>query len=373
MAGSPFASLRQIAQDAVQDAVVPGLVIAVGAGGQTRLLEAFGSRQIDPLPAPATTDTIYDVASLTKALVTSLLVMHGIEKGVIGLDQPALVDSRPEITVRRLLAHAAGFPAHRPHYERVAHCAGTAQARIELVALAAAEPAQYPPGSRSLYSDIGFILLGDLLERLFGARLDVLAAQILFAPLGLANTGFRPLANRGPDRACVVPIAPTERCAIRGRLLVGEVHDLNAFAMEGVSGHAGLFAPAGEMATMAHALCAAWRDSGIVAGRAPLVGRDVLRAFWRPSGVPGSTWRLGWDGPSAQGSLAGDRFSRTAVGHLAFTGCSLWIDPQHETFVLVLANRVHPMVIDDPRFRTLRRALNDAALEGLPYTASVSV
>jgi CubicO group peptidase (beta-lactamase class C family) len=226
--------------------------------------------------------------------------------------------------------------------------------------MALGEPVVYPPGSRSLYSDVGFIQLGDLLERALGARLDALAAERIFAPLGIDALVFPggSLAGR--------PVAPTEDSAARGRLVVGEADDLNAHAMSGVAGHAGLFGTAAAVGTLASALCAAWRDAGPEGG-APIVPGPLLRLFWTVAGIPGSTWRLGWDGPSPHGSLAGERLSRAAVGHLAFTGCSLWIDPQRETFVLILSNRVHPQARDDPRFKALRPALNDAALEGAGY------
>jgi CubicO group peptidase (beta-lactamase class C family) len=205
------------------------------------------------------------------------------------------------------------------------------------------------------------MLLGDLVERGLGARLDALGERLLFAPLGLRATGFA-------SSTTFLRLAPTERCPVRGRLLCGEVHDLNAFAMGGVAGHAGLFANAANLLALSSALCAAWRGAG-PAGGAPLVPAEVLRLFWRPAGIPGSTWRFGWDGPAASGSLAGDRLSRQAVGHLGFTGCSLWIDPERETCVVVLTNFVHPTVRKDPRFRALRPALNDAALDAIGYRA----
>jgi len=237
-----------------------------------------------------------------------------------------------------------------------------ADGRERVLALAAAEPLAYPPGTRSLYSDLGFMLLGDLVERGLGARLDALAERLLFAPLGLRATGFA-------GSTAFSGLAPTERCPVRGRLLCGEVHDLNAYAMGGVAGHAGLFANAADLLALSSALCAAWRDAG-PAGGAPLVPAKVLRLFWQPAGIPGSTWRLGWDGPAASGSLAGDRLSRQAVGHLGFTGCSLWIDPETETCIVVLTNFVHPTVRKDPRFRALRPALNDAALDAIGYEAT---
>jgi serine-type D-Ala-D-Ala carboxypeptidase len=362
-----FRQVRTLAQRAVDDGVVPGLVLGVVQAGRVRLLDAFGHRQTAPDLQGLGPKVVYDLASLTKALATSLLVMRGVSDGIWALDDslgkylPALAD-RPEATLRLALAHAAGFAAHRPFYQQVLQAgAAPADGRERILALAAAEPLAYQPGTRSLYSDLGFILLGDLVENGFGARLDTLAERLLFAPLGLTATGFAgsaALAGQG--------LAPTEHCPVRERLVVGEVHDLNAFAMGGVAGHAGLFSNAADLLRLVAALCAAWRDAGF-AGGAPLVPAEVLRTFWQPAGIPGSTWRLGWDGPAAVGSLAGDRLSRQAVGHLGFTGCSLWIDPERETGIVLLTNFVHPTVRKDPRFRTLRPALNDAALDAIGY------
>jgi len=362
-----FTILRALAQRAVDGGVTPGLVLGLAQAGQVRFLDAFGLRQVVPAVEGLTTDVVYDLASLTKAVVTSLLVMRGIGDGIWALDDPLdkhlpALAARPEVTMRRALAHAAGFAAHRPFFEQVLNQGvAPADGRERVLALAAAEPLAYPPGTRSQYSDLGFMLLGDLVERGLGARLDALAERLLFAPLGLRATGFA-------GSTAFSRLAPTERCPVRGRLLCGEVHDLNAFAMGGVAGHAGLFANAADLLALASALCAAWRDAG-PAGGAPLVPAEVLRLFWQPAGIPGSTWRLGWDGPAALGSLAGDRLSRQAVGHLGFTGCSLWIDPERETCVVVLTNFVHPTVRKDPRFRALRPALNDAALDAIGYRA----
>jgi CubicO group peptidase (beta-lactamase class C family) len=368
----PFTTLRRICHTAVAEGVVPGLVIAVQVGGELVFQEGFGVQALPDAPGrppPATPETVYDLASLTKALVTSVLAMQGVDAAVLRLDD-LLTAARPDAgSLRLALAHAAGFPAHRPYYQAVDADLRAAtvppELRARVVALAAREPLAYPPGSRSLYSDCGFILLGDALERALGARLDALAAERIVARLGIEALGY--LAGGGAATAFGGrPIAPTERCPVRGRLLVGEVHDLNAYVMGGVAAHAGLFGTAGAVAAVARALCAAWRDAGAEGGPA-LVSGPVLRAFWTAAGIPGSSWRLGWDGPSLHGSLAGDRISRAAVGHLGFTGCSLWIDPERESFVATLSNRVHPTVRDDPRFRALRPALNDAALEDGGY------
>jgi CubicO group peptidase (beta-lactamase class C family) len=365
-----FNSLGRLVGTAIEDRVIPGLVVGTQTAGRPALLAAYGQRQVEPASLPAEVDTVYDLASLTKALATSVLVMKGVERGVLALDRPlgdhlpGLAD-RPAVTLRRVLAHAGGFPAHRKFYESAFAQGGPRpEHRAAVVAAAAAEPLAYAPGTRSLYSDLGFILLGALVEAALHDRLDRLAAREIVAPLGLARMGFRPLPGPVP----APDIAPTERCAVRGRLVVGEVHDLNAWAMGGVAGHAGLFGSVREVLRLALALAAAFHGRGSE-GRAPLVGREVLREFWQPAGVPGSTWRLGWDGPAPTGSLAGTLLSRRAVGHLSFTGCSLWLDPERETCVAVLANRVHPEVRDDARFRALRPRVNDEALRAIGYEA----
>jgi CubicO group peptidase (beta-lactamase class C family) len=356
---------------AIKNGVLPGAVVAVGHEGRVGFVQAFGNRQMEPEPEPATVDTAYDLASLTKAVVTSLLAMKAVEHGTLdpstplGRYLPALAD-RPEVTLRLVLAHAAGFAAHRRLYQRALAEGGPGLgSRAAVVEGAAQEPLVYPPGSKAIYSDLGFILLGDLLERSLEARLDLLADRLIFQPLQLASLGFVDLSLGSPPATFRGhAVAPTERCPVRGRLVTGEVHDLNAYAMAGIAGHAGLFGTVGDLLRLVLALCDAFQG-----GPSPLVDPEVLRTFWAPAGIPGSTWRLGWDGPAEHGSLAGSLISRRAVGHLSFTGCSLWIDPEQATAVVVLCNRIHPEVRDDARFRALRPALCDAALQAIGYRA----
>jgi len=368
-----FANVSRLAQQAVADGVVPGAVILVSTEGQVVFREAFGKRALEPQPLPAAIDTLYDVASVTKAVVTSVLAMQAVDAAALRLDEPVRRllpefgdadsgDARAAVTVRHLLAHAGGLPAHRPFYLTVPE---GPERRLRIMQAAAREPLAGRPGVRALYTDLGFILLGWLLERARGARLDGQARQHIFAPLRLPACLFSPVgeaaAQAGPRPLDVGDVAATERCPYRQRVVLGQVHDMNAFAMDGVAGHAGLFSTASDLAAIAQALVAAWRgDAGPT-----LVDRDVVREFWRPSDVPGSTWRLGWDGPADANSQAGTRLSRRAVGHLGFTGCSLWIDPARDLIVVVLSNRIHPAVRDDPRFRAFRPAIHDAILEAL--------
>ena len=371
-----FEPVRRLCQEAAANEVVPGFVLLVASGGRVQFHEAFGWRQLVPRRLPAFPDTVYDVASLTKAVVTSVLVMKQVERGALALDEPVgqrLPEfegaERAAVTVRHLLSHSAGLPAYRPYWQKAASAASE---RWAISLAAAREPLDYKPGTLSVYSDLGFILLGWLLERVTELRLDALAERDIFRPLDLSAAGFVNLSD--PDaRAHLLAersVAATQQSAERGHVVLGEVDDMNAYVMGGISGHAGLFSDAEAVSSIAGALVAAWKDAGPVTkdGR-ELIARDVVREFWEPARVPGSTWRLGWDGPAPRDSQAGTRLSRAAVGHLGFTGCSLWIDPDRETWIVLLANRVHPTVPEQDRFRAFRPALHDAALDALGYEA----
>jgi CubicO group peptidase (beta-lactamase class C family) len=370
-----FEPVRRLCQEAVANGVAPGFVLLVASGGRVQFHEAFGWRQLAPRQLPAFRDTVYDVASLTKAVVTSVLVMKEVERGALALEEPVGQrlpefegEGRAAVTVRHLLSHSGGLPAHRPYWKQAA----TAASERWAISLAAArEPLEYSPGTLSIYSDLGFILLGWLLERTTELRLDALAERDIFGPLALPSASFVNLAD--PDaRARLLAersVAATQQCAERGRIVLGEVDDLNAYAMGGISGHSGLFSDAAALSAVAAALVSAWKGGEPAPGAGSLVARDVVREFWAPARVPGSTWRLGWDGPAPQGSQAGTRLSRAAVGHLGFTGCSLWIDPERETWIVLLANRVHPTVRPADPFRAFRPTLHDAALDALGYEA----
>src|SRR5690606_22350828 len=213
--------------------------------------------------------------------------------------------------------------------------AGAASAREALVRMAGATPLAAEPGGAARYSDLGYILLGAALERAGGARLDELARALVFEPLGMVDTRFvdldAPRAARDPR------VAPTEICPRRG-LVWGEVHDENCHAAGGVCGHAGLFSTAGDLARFARAALAA------LGGEPGLLPPDLARRLATTPSAPGTTWRLGWDTPSGAPGVthAGDLWPKDGVGHLGFTGCSLWLDPARRRYAILLTNRVHP-------------------------------
>jgi CubicO group peptidase (beta-lactamase class C family) len=342
--------LVRLMEAGIAGGVFPGGALLVRVHGQTMHLSFHGRRSLQPPGGPVDGRTCFDLASLTKVLVTTPLTLLSIQRGRLELDE--LVhrtlesdagQDRETITVRMLLEHSSGLPAWRPYYEEVASAAGgtwlaTGKGQEAVRRMVAAEALEARPGSRACYSDLGFILLDWILERVNCQPSDVLFSQWLAGPLGLRSLFFVDL--KSPAKAARArrgrAFVATERCPWRGRILVGEVHDDNTYAMGGVSGQAGLFGTIQDVASLAEA----WLGSLLQGGG--IFEQGLVKQFWRRSAVPGSTRALGFDTPSPHASQAGGRFGPRTVGHLGFTGTSLWIDPDRELIVVLLTNRVHP-------------------------------
>jgi beta-N-acetylhexosaminidase len=319
---------------AVADRAFPGGVLAVGLGGQL-VVHAFGRDSYDSGAASVLPETIYDAASLTKAVVTTTLAAMMVEGA--RLDLSATVARylpewaagpqaawRTRVSVRHLLTHTSGLPAHREYFK-------SAHTRGDVLALAMAEGLEYEPGAKSVYSDIGFILLGEILERLMGQPLDRAAEERIFAPLGMMNTMFNPPA------AMRAKIAPTENdTKFRKRLLRGEVHDNNCWVMGGVAGHAGIFSTAGDLAVF----CQMMLNGGQYAHRR-LLKRATVAQFTAADSLSANTRTTGWNVPTPNSS-SGQYFSPRSFGHMGFTGTSIWIDPDRQLFVVLLTNGIHP-------------------------------
>jgi CubicO group peptidase (beta-lactamase class C family) len=319
-----FVTVDRVLRDAVDD-VFPAAQLLVVDRFSIVFSRAVG---------PCGDSTLFDIASLTKPLATVTLTMQALDAGELSL----AARPRPEFTVEDLLTHASGLPA----WKRLGDSRG------EILRAVMNEPLVTPPRTVARYSDLGFILLGATVENALGAPLDQLFREHIAAPLGIATT-FNP--------------ADPTRCAPTEHGLQGVVHDENARAMGGVAGHAGLFATAHDVSRMTHALVAAWH--GARSTSLPrLVAPERVRQFWTPSMVPGSTWCLGWDRPAATGSSAGTRWPRDGVGHLGFTGCSLWIDPPRARWVVLLSNRVNP-TRQNERIKQLRPLIHDAIVAAL--------
>lgn len=344
----------------------PGAVLVVGYEGQLVFEEAVGDASQRPVPRPMTLDTVFDLASLTKPIATTTALMWLVETRKVSLDTPIrtyLPDCRQADyntpSVRQLLAHCAGFPAWRPYYRTIDPFLAQRHRKERVYQAIHTEPLTASPGTTMCYSDLGFILLGELVETIVGMALDEFCARAIFQPLGLTGMRFIDLAR---PRPLELPFASTEDCPWRKHVLHGEVHDENAWSMGGVAGHAGLFATGREVWRFAEALLGGLR------AHPWLVSMATLQAFVQRQSMPrGSTWALGWDTPTPGRSTSGRFFSSGAIGHLGFTGTSLWIDPQKHVSVVLLTNRIHPSRQREG-IRTFRPAIHDAVMEALRVT-----
>jgi CubicO group peptidase (beta-lactamase class C family) len=313
--------------------------------------EPFGRLTYDP-EAPATEpDTIFDLASLTKVMSTAPLLMQQVERGAIALDDRVFRhigawhgSDRDAVTMRDLLEHASGLPAWKPFFE--AH-----RGRAAFEQAISTTPLEYPRLTKAVYSDLGFMLLGFILDAgdvPLSARFDSMLAQ-----MGIVqDLQFNP-----PD-LWKKRTAPTRNDPWRGRVLVGEVDDDNAYALGGVAGHAGLFGTAAAVGDYARHLLQ------VLDGRTGAFRQATLEEFIvRPGRVPGSSRALGWD-TMLPTSSCGTRMSARAFGHTGFTGTSLWIDPERGVYVVLLTNRVHP-TSENNAIKQVRAAVHDAVIEGL--------
>jgi CubicO group peptidase (beta-lactamase class C family) len=335
--------LDPLLRNALSRRVFPGAAvgIALHSGPRRRTFTAcWGDAALLPQPRLLAKETLFDLASLTKPLATVPALLCLVEEKRIGLDEPlaALLQrdvppDKKEITLRHLLNHCAGFTAHRPFYQHLAAQAPERRKEI-LLDLILADELAYPTGSRALYSDLGFIVLGRIAELRSGRPLDLYAREKVFAPLGLADSLiFNPLEKNRRD------CAATEYCPWRHKVLSGEVHDDNTWVVGGVSGQAGLFGDIDSVLQLAAFLLDAWLGR---AGHPGFSGALLAQFLRRQEMVPDSTWALGFDTPSPAGSSAGRYISPISVGHLGFTGTSFWIDPERELVMVLLTNRVHP-------------------------------
>jgi CubicO group peptidase (beta-lactamase class C family) len=352
-----WSGLAATVDSAVAAGAAPGAVVAVSIGGR-RWMHSAGRLGLDDASAPDGR-TVYDLASLTKVVALTPLVLEAVASGRLDLDEP-VVRRVPEftgpgkdaVTLRHLLTHSSGLPAWRPLHQE-------APDRDSALALVFATPLDTVPGTRERYSDLGLILAGVLVERVEGAPLDTLTARRL-AALGLHETRYRPPAT------WLRRIPPTELDPWRGRVLRGEVHDENAARLGGVSGHAGLFGSARDLLRYGEWWLARVGPGG-PGGRAawtPARTRldSLTRAFTaRQEVVPGSSRAIGWDTPS-EWSSAGPRLANWSFGHTGFTGTSIWVDPSRALVVVLLTNRVHP-TRENPRVGPLRRAVAARAAE----------
>ena len=371
-----WTEVEQAFGDAVERDVIPGATLVVRKGAEIAFAGAFGFRTLQPERTPMRLETVFDLSSLTKPLATTVAVMMLVRDGKLKLDDRMTrffhnfgVHGKSHVTFRQLLAHCSGLAAWRPFYQQIAEV--EKNGKVNFMASRGAkefvfdqihrERPEYPPGSKTLYSDLNFILLGEVVEQITGVALNRFCRDKIFRPLELRATDFIDISQNRTRRLEPVRemFAPTSFCPLRKRWLIGEVDDENAYAMGGVAGHAGLFAPVQEVDRLAHELLLCYK------GKSDLIPQRLVREFWaRDATVTGSTWALGWDTPSANYSSCGHHFSPMAIGHLGFTGTSIWIEPARELAISLLTNRVHP-TRDNQAIRDLRPRIHDLVMQAL--------
>jgi CubicO group peptidase (beta-lactamase class C family) len=352
-----FQRAFDVLRSGIDQRAFPGAAAGVVHRGKLVALKGLGRFTYAPESPAVNAGAIYDLASVSKVFATTAACMILYERGLFKLDRPVIEllpdfagsgseqndAHRQQVTLRMLLAHSSGLPDYLRFFE-------TAHNKDELLRQALQVPLSAAPGARAEYSDIGFILLGEVLERLTHEHLDQFCYREIFARLNLAQTAFSPPLGWKH----LIPPTEDDR-SFRHRVVQGEVNDDNASVMGGVAGHAGCFSTAHDVSVFAHCL---------LQGGPPLVRSDTLAIFTRREDFPPGTSRaLGWDTPSPP-SQSGKYFSSRSYGHLGYTGSSLWIDPDRQLSVTLLTNRTWPDR-GSQSIKQIRPAFHDAVVEAL--------
>ena len=361
-----FASVYRVLSGAITSRAFPGCAFGVLSKGAIVLQDALGRFTYEGYSPAVTAETVYDVASLTKVVATTAAAMQLHKRGQLNLETPldellpgfvagrAPGDPARKVTLRHLLAHNSGLPGTVEFFR-------TCATPYELLRACLALPLEAEPGTRAEYSDPGFILLGKALEALLGESLARWTRREIFQPQGMAATGFCPPPEARPS------IPPTEEdTTLRHRRIQGEVQDENAWLLQGVAGHAGLFSNVPDLLRLAGQILVAGSKTPLEAGRPRLFNPETVELFAHRQTPEGSSRALGWDTPS-NNSSSGRNFSPHSIGHLGFSGCSLWIDLDAGVAVALLTNRTWPnrLAAASQLIRAVRPAFHDAVREAL--------
>ena len=364
---SRFPIATSVLTNAIDQRVFPGAAFGVLQGGDRLAIDSVGRLTYQPDSPRVQPETIFDMASVSKAMATTAMAMLLWERGLLNLDEPVGLrvpgflargsDSdagsfsglKQEITPRMLLAHCSGLPAYAPLYK-------TCRSASELLDACLHMPLEAVPGTQAAYSDLGFIVLGHLLESVAGERLDSFCHREVFAPLRMTATQYCPPAEVKPF---IPPTADAEN--FRRRVLQGEVHDGNCWMLGGVSGHAGVFSNVADVLSLADCL--------LHRGRNVFQAGTVSMFTRRQRMPPNSGWTLGWDTPT-EPSSSGKFFSAHSIGHLGYTGTSLWIDFDKDLAVVLLTNRTYPGNRDtmaSEKIKNVRPRFHDALMQELGW------
>jgi CubicO group peptidase (beta-lactamase class C family) len=357
-------NIEEILGQGLLEGAFPGGVLLVAKRGEIVLHQEAGLCSMRPKQEPMTKETIFDLASLTKPLATTLAIMKLVDQEKIHLDQPlseiirrGSLKEKGSLTPRLLLNHSAGFVAWKPLYSDLVKEEVGDRRRI-LRRRILKEPLVYSPGEECLYSDWGFMILEWIIEEVSGMPMHRFLDDHFYGPMSLKRTFiYTGELPTGLDKAM---FAATKDCPLRNRIIRGEVEDDVAYALSGYSGHAGLFSTAEEL----YALVALLRDH-YYGKRDDFLSPELVREFFRRQDiVEGCTWALGWDTPSPENSSSGRHFSPRSVGHLGFTGTSVWMDLEKDVIVVFLTNRT--LTADDnEKIKAFRPQLHDLIMEEL--------
>jgi CubicO group peptidase (beta-lactamase class C family) len=358
-----FAAVYRVLEGAIASRAFPGCAFGVLAGGKTVLQDALGHFTYEAGASAVSAETVFDVASLTKVVATTAQAMLLRQRGLLDLESPlgdllpgfvigrAPGDFARKVTLRHLLAHNSGLPGYVEFFRAASTPPQLLSACLQL-------PVEAEPGERAEYSDPGFILLGQALQACTGEQLASWVGREVFEPLGMAATGF------SPQPAARLAIPPTEEdTTLRHRRIQGEVQDENAWVLNGAAGHAGLFSNVPDLLHFAGEMLDAFHENKVQTGEPRLFSRETVRLFAQRQGPEGSSRALGWDTPS-ENSSSGRHFSKNSIGHLGYSGCSLWIDLDAHVAVALLTNRTWPDR-KSQLIRVIRPAFHDAVREAL--------
>ena len=320
--------------------------VSLGVGKEKRkIITYFGNASLCPEKRKLKKNTYFDLASLTKPLATTMAILCLIKMKKIDIDEklPSLLEKKikgekKNITINELLGHCSGFPAHREYF-RILKDVPVNKRGSFVLNLLLGEELEYIPKSKAIYSDLGFMLLGKIIEKKSGYPLDQFVKEKVLQPINLEkNIFFNPLFE-GNHIHSTKEFAATESCSWRKKILRGEVHDDNCYAMGGVTGHSGLFGDIEGVTAYAGLILEMWKG---IASHPNIENVDIVNFLIRQKNIPGSSRTLGFDTPVKSGSSSGKCFSEKSIGHLGFSGTSFWIDPEKDVVVVLLSNRVHP-------------------------------
>jgi len=345
----------------LSDKVFPGAVLLISRGDSILFIKAYGYANIFT-KYPMAEDTIFDLASLTKPLATSLAIMNLVQENKLDLEQSLgsvllkfKKTEKEQIKIKHLLSHTSGLPDYRPYYKELAKLPLDSR-KDALMDFIAREPLAYQTGKKELYSDLGFMILNLVVESISGKRLDRFVDEKVYKPLDLSRGLFFLNVDEKPQPE---RFAATELCPWRNTLLEGVVHDENAYVMGGVDGHAGLFGTAGGVYSLLSALLSVYYGYSST----HVFKKELLKIFFKRQNNTEKT--LGFDTPSLHNSSCGDLFSKKSVGHLGFTGTSFWMDLERSVIVVLLTNRIHPSR-DNTKIKAFRPKIHNAIMKSLP-------